>query len=167
MAAQNGVSGTVTPSSGTTDDAAQAEPELPPLHAAAADAIEAGDYDKAVAAFRQAIEENPADAYAKAGLAQASLLQRVQSVPAAVQAGIRQAAAAEPGNVEAQLAAADLDAYGGHVEDAFGRLIELVRRTGGDERAAVRARLLDLFELTGQDDPRVAKARTALANALF
>ncbi len=167
VAAQNGVTGTLAATESEGEAEQGAEPELPPLHAAAADAIESGNYDKAVSAFQQAIEENPADSYAKAGLAQASLLQRVTAVPPAVQAGIRQTAAAEPGNVEAQLAAADLDAYGGHVDDAFGRLIELIRRTAGEERAAVRTRLLELFELAGPDDPRVAKARTALASALF
>ena len=47
----------------------------------------------------------------------------------------------------AQIAAADLDLVGGHVEDAFGRLVETVRRTFGDDRDAARLRLLELFEV--------------------
>ena len=168
VAAQNGVSGTLAPAGeAPADDQEPEEPELPPLHAAAADAIEAGDYDAAVRAFEQALLENPADPDAKAGLAQASLFKRVSELPAAVQNGVRAAAAAEPGNVEANLAVADLDLFGGHVEDAFDRVIDLVRATGGDDRAAARTRLLEYFEIVGPGDPRVAAARPRLANALF
>lgn len=167
VAAQNGVSGTLAPAGEVLEDVEEPEPELPPLHAAAADAIEAGDYDAAVKAFEQALLENPADADAKAGIAQAGLFQRVAALPAAVQAGARDAAAAAPANVEAGLAVADLDLFGGHVEDAFARVIELVRLTSGDDRAAARTRLLEYFEIVGPSDPRVAAARPKLANALF
>ena len=67
----------------------------------------------------------------------------------------------------AQTAVADLDLLGGQVEDAFSRLVELVRRTSGDERTAARDHLVGLFELVGNQDERVSRARTALANALF
>jgi len=39
--------------------------------------------------------------------------------------------------------------------------------SAGDERTAARDHLLSLFVLVGDADPRVATARTALANALF
>jgi len=94
----------------------------------------------------------------------AKVLQRTAKAdPAAV----RTAAAAQPDDVDAQTLAADLDLLGGHVEDAFGRLIDLVRRTSGDERDAVRTHLLGLFAAVGNDDPRVLKGRQNLANALF
>ena len=73
----------------------------------------------------------------------------------------------KPGDVAAQIAAADLDLVGGHVEDAFGRLIETVKRTAGDDRDSARVRLLELFDVVGADDPRVTAARRALARALF
>jgi len=47
------------------------------------------------------------------------------------------------------------------------RLLDLVRRLSGSERDAARTHLVSLFELVGNQDDRVAKARTALANALF
>ena len=72
-----------------------------------------------------------------------------------------------PGDPDAQSAVADLDLLGGQVEDAFGRLLDLVRRLSGSERDAARTHLVSLFELVGNQDDRVAKARTALANALF
>jgi putative thioredoxin len=83
------------------------------------------------------------------------------------QAAVRASAAANPDDVAAQTAAADLDLLVGQVEDAFERLIELVRRTSGEDRDQAREHLVELFGLVGSDDERVAKARTALANALF
>lgn len=80
---------------------------------------------------------------------------------------VRQEAADRPTDVQAQITAADLDLVGGHVEDAFGRLVDAVQRTAGDDREAARVRLLELFEVIGADDPRVTKARTALARVLF
>jgi putative thioredoxin len=168
VAAQNGVTGTVALGEVDTDAPAQPEePPLPPLHAKAAEAFEVGDYDAAVAAFTQALAENPADEDAKAGLAQAQLFGRVAGIPAPVMQGLATAAAEDPTNVDAGLAVADRDLFGGHVEDAFARLVDLVRVTGGDDRARVRTRLLELFEVVGTQDPRVAAARVALANALF
>ena len=42
-----------------------------------------------------------------------------------------------------------------------------VARTSGDERDEARAHLIGLFDLMPAGDPRVARARTALASALF
>ena len=67
----------------------------------------------------------------------------------------------------ASVAIIDRDLFGGHVEDAFARLVDLVRATSGDDRARVRTRLLELFDVIGSEDPRVASARVRLANALF
>ncbi|MFJ9729668.1 tetratricopeptide repeat protein [Streptomyces sp. NPDC101209] len=131
---------------------------------AAVQALDSGDFNGAVQAYKNVLSDDPANPEAKLGLAQAELLQRVQGLdPQAV----RRDAAEKPADVRAQIAAADLDLVGGHVEDAFGRLIDTVRRTAGDDRDAVRLRLLELFEVVGADDPRVATARRALARALF
>jgi putative thioredoxin len=69
--------------------------------------------------------------------------------------------------VAAQIVVADLDILGGHVEDAFNRLIDTVRVTSGDERNSAREHLVELFSVIGAEDPRVGKARISLANALF
>lgn len=131
---------------------------------AAVQALDAGDLAGAVQAYKNVLSEGPANMEAKLGLAQAELLQRVQGVDPQQ---VRKDAADKPTDATAQIAAADLDLVGGHVEDAFGRLIETVQRTVGDDRDAVRLRLLELFEVVGADDPRVAAARRALARALF
>ncbi|MEU3911971.1 tetratricopeptide repeat protein [Streptomyces sp. NPDC029721] len=131
---------------------------------AAVVALDAGDLGGAVQAYKNVLADDPANSEAKLGLAQAELLSRVQHMdPQAV----RTAAAENPRDPAAQMAAADLDLAGGHVADAFSRLVDTVRVTAGDDRDSVRVRLLELFEVIGADDPRVTAARTALARVLF
>ncbi|MGW1225482.1 tetratricopeptide repeat protein [Streptomyces sp. NPDC001478] len=131
---------------------------------AAARALDGNDFAGAAQAYRNVLSDDPANSEAKLGLAQAELLGRVQDMDPQQ---VRGDAAEKPADVDAQIAAADLDLVGGHVEDAFGRLVETVRRTFGDDRDRVRVRLLELFEVIGPDDPRVGAARTALARVLF
>ncbi|MEU2441549.1 tetratricopeptide repeat protein [Streptomyces rubradiris] len=131
---------------------------------AAAQALDAGDLDGAARAYQNVLADDPGHPEAKLGLAQAELLRRVQGMDPQK---VRQEAAEKPKDADAQIAAADLDLVGGHVEDAFGRLIDTVQRTAGDNRDAVRRRLLELFEVVGPEDPRVVAARRALARALF
>lgn len=167
-AEQNGVAGRVTVDGAATEvDAEQGEPEpepLPPHHQAAYDAIEQGDYATAIEEYKTAILQDPHDQMAVAGLAQVSLLDRLNGRTADE---IRAAAAAGPQDVQAQLAVADLDISGGHVDDAFGRLLDLVPTVFGDDREALRVRLVEYFELIGSEDPRVVAARRRLANALY
>ena len=143
---------------------AEVEPELPPLHQEAFDAIERDDLDAASAAYVKALVQNPADEEATIGLAQVKLMQRTAG--ADLQAA-RAAAAQAPTDVAAQILVADLDVLGGHVEDAFVRLIDTVRATEGDERNTVREHLVELFLVVGAQDERVQKARRALMSALF
>jgi putative thioredoxin len=148
---------------------AEQAPEVPAgphdhLLAAAVQALDAGDLGGAVQAYRNVLSDDPGNMEARVGLAQAELLRRVQG---ADPQQVRKAAAEHPLDIEAQIAAADLDLVGGHIEDAFGRLIETVGRTAGEDRDTVRLRLLELFEVVGAEDPRVAGARRALARALF
>ncbi|MEW1752489.1 tetratricopeptide repeat protein [Streptomyces angustmyceticus] len=131
---------------------------------AANQALDSGDLGGAVQAYKNVLNDDPANPEAKLGLAQAELLRRVQDLdPQAV----RKEAADNPADVRVQIRAADLDLVGGHVEDAFGRLVDVVKRSAGDDREAARLRLLELFEVIGAEDPRVTAARTALARVLF
>ncbi|MGI8644897.1 MAG: co-chaperone YbbN [Nocardioides sp.] len=141
-----------------------AEPAVDPRYAPAQDALEAGDLDGAVAAYQKLIDANPADAEAAAGLAMAKVLQRTSGVDLTA---ARSAAADRPDDVDAQTLVADLDLLGGHVDDAFDRLIGLVSRTAGAERDQARQHLVGLFAAVGNDDARVLKGRQKLANALF
>ncbi|WP_345042413.1 tetratricopeptide repeat protein [Georgenia daeguensis] len=164
IAAQNGVTGVMVPT-GEPQDEEPAEPPLPPLHAEALEAIERGDLDAAEDAYTRALKENPGDGEARAALLQVQLIRRVDSDdPEEVLAA---AAGAAPGDVTAQLAAADVEAATGRFADAFARLVAVVRATAGDDREQARLRLLELFEIAGPTHPDVAPARRALASALY
>lgn len=161
----NGVAGRhqprhAAPAEGAADD----EPAVDPRYAAAQEALGAGDVDAAVAEYQRLVDANPADTEAAAGLAMAKLLQRTQGVDLAE---ARAAAAANPDDVDAQTLVADLDLLGGHVDDAFSRLVDTVRRTTGGDRDRAREHLLGLFGAVGNDDARVLRARQNLASALF
>lgn len=163
VAGANGVNGRVD----LGEAEAPAEPveePLPPHLVEAYDAIDRGDLDAAAAAYETALAHNPADEESRLGLAQVRLIQRTQE---ADPTQARAVAAKDPADVDAQLLVADLDILGGHVEDAFSRLVDTVRVTSGPERDRARAHLVGLFEVVGTGDPRVAAARLALANALF
>ncbi|WP_018775720.1 tetratricopeptide repeat protein [Arthrobacter sp. 131MFCol6.1] len=165
VAAANGVTGQI--GAGGPGGAEPEAPPLPPLHQAAFDAIEAGDYAAAAAAYRQALNEMPADAEAKAGLAQVELMDRLQAISGPEADALRRLAADEPDNLEAQLGVADLDIAGGHIEDGLGRIVTFIGRNFGPERETARVRLLELFDVVGTGDGRVAKARQGLARVLF
>ena len=137
---------------------------LDPLEEAALDALDAGDLAAAAEAFRQLVAAQPDNEEARIGLARVQLMQRtVDADPAAAVA----AADAAPDDVAAQALAADVEVAQGFVDRAVTRLVDTVRRSEGADREAARTHLIGLFALLGDDDPRVAKGRTALANALF
>jgi putative thioredoxin len=156
LAAEQGVTGSLP--EGT---AAPAEEPLPPHHQEAFDAISAGDYATAIQEYKTAIAQNPRDSLAVAGLAQVSLLQRLDGTTADE---IRAAAAS--GSIESQLALADLDVSFGDAGAAFELLLTLFPTLDADGKSVVRARLLDYFEILG-DDPLVAPARRRLTTLLF
>ncbi len=165
--ATQGVTGRHQPLAGAPaagDGAVPDEEAVDPRYAPAQDALAAGDVDGAVAEYQKLVDANPADSEAAGGLAMAKLLQRTADVDVAA---ARAAAAEQRDDVAAQTMVADLDMLGGHVEDAFARLVDLVRRTSGAERDAARQHLLGLFAAVGNDDPRVIKGRQGLASALF
>ena len=159
----SGFAGRHQPRAGEVD-AETGEETLDPRYAPAQDALERGDIDAAVGEYQKLVDANPADAEAAAGLAMAQVLQRTQGIDLNE---ARATAAASPDDVKAQTMVADLDLLGGHVDDAFNRLIDLVRRTAGDERDEARTHLIALFGAVGNADPRVQRARRDLASALF
>ncbi len=148
------------PGAAPTED--EPEPEDPRL-VAAEQALDDGDFDKAIAEYEAIIEAEPANADAKAALRQVKFLARVQSVDVDAVAK----ADAAPTDVAAQIEAADVELSQQDPDAAFGRLIAGVKRTAGDERTALRTRLLELFELFDAADPIVVAARRKLASALY
>jgi putative thioredoxin len=160
LAAENGVSGTA---SGEEPEELP-EPPMDPALAAAYAALEDNDLDGAAQAFRNVLNADPGDTEAKLALAQVELMLNTRDLdPAQVQA----AAEAEPDDVRAQIAAAELDLAAGHVEPAVDRLVAFVARSAGADRDAARVKLLDFFELLGPEDPRTAAGRQKLTRVLF
>jgi putative thioredoxin len=163
VAVANGITGRAEPVGPAAPGDEDLEPEADPRYEAAEDAVAAGDLDGAIAAYETLLKEAPADAEAKAGLARVQLVKRTRDVPDEV----RTRAADDAGDIEAQMLVADVDLMGGHVEDAFARLIRTIQSTAGDDRNTVRLHLLELFEVVGGDDERVIRARKQLMTALF
>jgi putative thioredoxin len=140
-----------------------APPEDPRLEAAD-EALMNSDFDAAEQAYKKILADAPADRAAEAGLAQVGLFRRISGVdPARVVAE----AGAAPDDVAKQLLAADVEVATGAADRAYQRLVDLIRRTAGDDRETVRKHLVSLFTIAGPDDPAVAGARRALASALF
>ncbi|MFK4728396.1 tetratricopeptide repeat protein [Agromyces mediolanus] len=165
LGAQHGATGRIDPAGAAEGEAAEpVEAPLPPLHQEAYDAIERGDYAAAETAYRTAMAQDPRDQLAVAGLAQVRLLGRLQGKSLDE---IRNAAASAPDDLDAQLAVADLDLSGGHIDDAFDRLLSLFPSLAPEDKTTVRERLVELFEVVGTEDPRVAVARRRLASLLY
>jgi putative thioredoxin len=165
VAAANGVTGKVSVD-GAADAAAEAPagPQVDPAYFEAQSALDRGDVDAALAAFGAILERSPTDGRAIAGRALCELLIRTKGADEAV---ARARAAEAPDDIDAQLLVADLDMARGKVDDAIAGLVELVRRTSGDERDRARQHLVGLFDVFDVEDPRLAAGRRALANALY
>ena len=139
-------------------------PPIPPAYAEARAAMERGDLDGAARAFEQQLKESPADPVAKTGLAQVNLIRRVSSYK---ESSVRKDAAEHPDDVEAQSRVADIDLASGRIDEAFDRMLGVVRRTSGEQRDQARVHLVSLFEILPPRDPRVNRARSTLSALLF
>ena len=142
----------------------EAVDDLPPALAAARDAMETGDLDAAAGALEKALVDAPADPLAKSWLAQVNLMRRVSSADPGTAS---RDAAASPDDIGAQLLMADFQMASGDADQAFDRVLGVIKRTSGAERNTARLHLLDLFEVLPPNDDRVKKARTQLALLLF
>jgi putative thioredoxin len=139
------------------------EPAEDPRLDAAEAALERGDLAAAEAAYEAILAEEPN--HPDAGIA----LRQVQLFRRAEEAGPDALAAADaaPDDVAAQTRAADFLLGTGNIEAAFDRLLDVVRRTAGEDRDRARQHLVELFAVVGDEDPRVGAARRALMMALF
>ncbi|MGY1604607.1 tetratricopeptide repeat protein [Geodermatophilus sp. SYSU D00815] len=142
--------------------AAAGEPEDPRLDAAEA-ALERGDLAAAEAAYQAILAEDPNHPDAALALRQVQLFRRAEEAGPNALAD----ADATPDDVAAQTRAADLLLGTGQVEAAFDRLLDVVRRTSGEDRDQARKHLVELFAVVGDQDPRVGEARRKLSLALF
>lgn len=174
VAKQSGVNGAAPYSgdmhAGETDTAVDADDgvdereQLPSAHAEAHGLAAEGDYAGAAEAYGRVLQADPGDALAARERAKALLLAR--SGKADVRA-VREAAAANPDDVDAQLAAADIDMIGGQIDDAFGRLLDYLAAGHKDRLEPVRVRLLEYFVIPEPDDERLKRARRRLSTLMY
>lgn len=144
------------------DDGAEPEPEpVDPRMAAAEDKLNDGDVDGALADYKDIAAAEPDNIEA------ASLVRNLEFVARAQKHDVAELADAALDDMDAQLAAADLELLNQQPEAAFDRIIALIARSAGDERTAPRTRLLELFELFDPAEPFVVAARRKLATALY
>jgi putative thioredoxin len=130
----------------------------------AMEALEAGDYIAAEAAYKKWLARKPSESLAKLGLAQTQLLMRTEGLDLNQ---VIEESTKNPSDISTQLKAADVEIVNGGVEAAFTRLLHAVRATSGDDRTKVKDHLLNLFALVDPNDPRLVAARKELASALF
>lgn len=158
VAAENGVSGLLEVSEEFTNPA---EPQLPEKHKQAFDAIDAGDYEAAIAAYEAALRENPGDVVAVAGLAQAKLLVRTKDLD------FEKILASAPTDFESTIQKADACVAVGHMGEGFQTVLTRFAIADKDEREKLRRHLLELFTVAPADLPELAQARKALAALLY
>jgi putative thioredoxin len=127
-------------------------------------ALDAGNFQAAEAAYKKLLARKPGDSFATLGLAQTQLLARTDGLDGAK---VMQDALASPDDLVIQMQCADIEIVSGYLEPAFARLLRLIQLLDGEEQKKAKDRLLELFALVDPADPRVIKARAALANALF
>jgi putative thioredoxin len=138
--------------------------QMEPEEIEALDALEAGNYPAAEAAYKKWLARKPSENFAKLGLAQTQLLMRTEGLELDT---VIAESTKNPSDIALQLKAADVEMVNGGVEAAFTRLLHAVRATAGDDRAKVKDHLLNLFALVDPTDPRLVAARKELASALF
>ena len=141
-----------------------AEEPLEPEEAAALDALEAGDFNAAKDAYVAWLKRTPGNSQAQLGLAQVELMIRLDGVDIA---DVIAKADLDLSNFEIQMQAADAQMAQGEFGAAFTRLIEAIKISSGDDRKAIRERLVELFQLVDPADPILIRARQQLASALY
>ena len=141
------------------------EDEADPRLLVAEDALNAGDFDAAIAAYDEVLAAEPDNAEIKQARATTVVLKRLKA--SSGEGDPIAAAEADPQDVDKQLAAADAHIVAGTPDRAFTQLIDAMKVTAGEDKARLKDRLLELFALYDSGDPRVLAARTQLASALY
>ena len=162
IAAEQGINGTINTEVQEEVPVIEEE-QIDPRLEAAFNAIEKGDFVAATNAYKEMLNQNPADQVALAGLAQVGLLERASKLdPNTVLQK-----ASDRKDFASQLDLADLELMKGNPGAGFAILINAIKIAIGEDRDRLRARLLELFMVVGDSDPEVIKARRDLASALF
>lgn len=157
LAQEQGVNGTAGESE------ASEEPEVDPQLERAFEAMNEGKLDEAIVLFEELIEKNPQDEMLPSALKQAQFMKRLSSYD--VKSVLKNAENLD--DVEAQIAASDIELASQKMEESFKRLLDFIRTHAGDDKETAKKHLLYLFEIVGDQEPLVPKTRRDLASALF
>lgn len=151
--------------SGLSTETPEPETAADPRVQAAEESLNHGDFDAAIAHYDAILADDPDNAEVKQARNTTQVLRRLD--PANRTEDPIAAADAAPNDVAKQCDAADAEVVAGAPEKAFERLISAMQTTAGDDKQALKDRLLELFALFDASDSRVLQARTKLASALY
>ena len=129
---------------------------------AAFEAMEKGDYKAAQRSYEAWLKRKPNEQVAVIGLAQVNLMLRIEGIDP-----VLTLKNAKDDDLISQLMCADIEIASGNYEAAFDRLLRAVKAFSAADRDKVKAHLISLFNLVDPTDPRLIKARSQLASALF
>ena len=129
---------------------------------AAFEAMEKGDYKAAQRSYEAWLKRKPNEQVAVIGLAQVNLMLRIEGLDP-----VLTLKNAKDDDLTSQLMCADIEIASGNYEAAFDRLLRAVKAFSAADRDKVKAHLISLFNLVDPTDPRLIKARSQLASALF
>jgi len=153
LASQKGVGAAPV---GVTEIPMEAEEE------AAYAAMEKGDYKAAKLSYEAWLKRKPNEQVAVVGLAQVNLMLRIEGLDP-----VLTLKNANEDDLTSQLMCADIEVASGNYEDAFDRLLKVIKSMAGEDRDKAKNHLISLFNLVDPTDSRLIKARAALASALF
>jgi putative thioredoxin len=153
LASQKGVGAAPA---GVTEIPMEAEEE------AAYAAMEKGDYKSAKLSYEAWLKRKPNEQVAVVGLAQVNLMLRIEGLDP-----VLTLKNAKDNDLTSQLMCADIEVASGNYDDAFDRLLKVIKSMAGEDRDKAKNHLISLFNLVDPADSRLIKARAALASALF
>ncbi len=153
LASQKGVGAAPV---GVTEIPMEAEEE------AAYAALEKGDYKAAKLSYEAWLKRKPNEQVAVVGLSQVNLMLRIEGLDP-----VLTLKNAKDDDLTSQLMCADIQVASGDYQAAFDRLLQVIKSMAGEDRDKAKNHLISLFNLVDPADPRLIKARAALASALF
>ena len=153
LASQKGVGAAPV---GETEIPMEAEEE------AAYAAMEKGDYKAAKLSYEAWLKRKPNEQVAVVGLSQVNLMLRIEGLDPELTLKN-----AKDNDLTSQLMCADIQVASGDYQAAFDRLLQVIKSMAGEDRDKAKNHLISLFNLVDPADPRLIKARAALASALF
>jgi len=138
-----------------------AEPQLSASEQSALDAMDSGDFGAAVKIYEQELKQNPGNELLVERLAQVKLVERTFN------GDIEKELAVDPSSVAEAMRKSDFHLAVGQSEEAFMLLLNWFDSASADERKALAALFLELFNVVGKSHPAVIEARKMLAAKMF